>query len=408
MVFYDADCAFCTRLAARLEKALQQRGFSLAPLQSELARDRLGLREGASFSEMRLLSRDGENLGGGDAVIFLARRIWWAWPVWALAQLPGMRGLLRAGYRRIAARRSCAGGHCKSPQPSKWPGWIVLLLFLAVIVPMRDALPPWAFMWLLAGAIFFGCKWLTFRRAKPRAGRIGPLRALGYLFAWPGMDAARFLRAARVAHEDGGHNFTIPAVGSACARATLGAVLLWGAARRVPEPLLAGWIGMLGLILLLHFGAFQLLALAWRRLGIDAPPIMDAPMRSASLGEFWGRRWNGAFNRLASDFVFRPVAKKLGTTVATLSAFGLSGFIHELVISVPARGGYGLPLAYFLVQGLGVLAEHTRAGCRLGLGRGVRGWLLTMFVTAAPAFWLFHPPFVRRVIVPFLQTIHAL
>ena len=38
----------------------------------------------------------------------------------------------------------------------------------------------------------------------------------------------------------------------------------------------------------------------------------------------------------------------------------------------PANAGYGLPTAYFILQGMALLAEHTRAGKRLGLGQGVR------------------------------------
>ena len=34
--------------------------------------------------------------------------------------------------------------------------------------------------------------------------------------------------------------------------------------------------------------------------------------------------------------------------------------------------------------------------------------LFTLLVVAAPAFWLFHPPFIHHVIVPFLKTINAL
>ena len=45
---------------------------------------------------------------------------------------------------------------------------------------------------------------------------------------------------------------------------------------------------------------------------------MDAPLRSVSVGEFWSRRWNGAFNQLALRLVFRPLARRAGTTVATL------------------------------------------------------------------------------------------
>ena len=161
---------------------------------------------------------------------------------------------------------------------------------------------------------------------------------------------------------------------------------------------------MVGMILMLHFGLFALLSIGWRTLRVDAQPIMDAPLRSTSVAEFWGRRWNGAFNDLALGLVFRPMARRVGATAATLSAFGVSGLVHELVISLPAGGGYGLPTGYFLLQGLAVLAQRRSTTLRGNLS----GWLFTMIVVAAPAFWLFHPPFVQRVILPFMQVIRAL
>jgi hypothetical protein len=51
----------------------------------------------------------------------------------------------------------------------------------------------------------------------------------------------------------------------------------------------------LGLILLLHFGTFQIVAFLWQSLGVKAEPIMSAPLRSISLGEFWGSDWRSAF-----------------------------------------------------------------------------------------------------------------
>jgi len=88
--------------------------------------------------------------------------------------------------------------------------------------------------------------------------------------------------------------------------------------------------------------------------------------------------------------------------------FVVSGFIHDLVISLPAHGGYGLPTGYFLLQGFGVSLERSGTGRRLGLQQGFLGWLCMFVFTVGPAFWLFHPAFVSRVIVPFMKAIGAL
>jgi len=78
---------------------------------------------------------------------------------------------------------------------------------------------------------------------------------------------------------------------------------------------------MLGLILLFHFGAFDLLAFAWQRAGVNAQPVMRAPLRSTSLAEFWSMRWNTAFNTLAHTLAFRRLARRWGVTTATLGVF---------------------------------------------------------------------------------------
>jgi hypothetical protein len=108
------------------------------------------------------------------------------------------------------------------------------------------------------------------------------------------------------------------------------------------------------------------------------------------------------------NVLFRPLSRSAGAVRATLAAFLLSGLLHELVISLPAGGGYGLPTAYFLLQGCGVIAQHSTTGSQRRLRQGVVGWLFTMFIVAGPAFYLFHPSFVRTVILPFMKAIGAL
>src|SRR6185503_3758525 len=129
---------------------------------------------------------------------------------------------------------------------------------------------------------------------------------------------------------------------------------------------------------------------------------------SRSLAEFWGRRWNTGFSGPARSLLHAPLAKGIGPVAATACVFLLSGLVHESVISLPAGGGYGLPTAYFLLQGAGLQIERSRVGRRLGLGRGVRGWAFALLMAAGPALLLFHPVFVREVILPFLAAIGAL
>jgi len=265
-------------------------------------------------------------------------------------------------------------------------------------------MPAWLFMWSLSFAIFAALKWMTWWTAPERAISGGG-RSVAYLLLWPGMDADSFLDPNRRPAYSHLQDWAWAAVKTA-----LGALVLWAAVRRVPagQPLLQGWIGLFGLILLLHFGSFHLIALFWQAMGIDAQPIMSKPILSRTLSEFWGRRWNLGFRQLAHEFIFRPLYKRTGVAVAGLLVFVASGLIHDLVISVPARGGYGLPTGYFLLQGLGVTLERSHWGAQIGLQDGARARIFAISVTAAPAFWLFHPPFVMRVIIPFLKAIGAL
>jgi hypothetical protein len=265
-------------------------------------------------------------------------------------------------------------------------------------------MPRWAFMWAMAFAIYGSCKWLTYQVVRSRLHVNACSRSVGYLLAWPGMDAAAFLSSRGVVPQPAAAEWIAAAL-----KTLFGATLTWVIARTaLPEhPLLAGWVGMVGLVFVLHFGTFHLLSLVWRARGIDARPIMDRPARAVSLAEFWGRRWNRAFHELVSQFTFRPLRRSLGASSATFIVFVISGLIHELVITVPAQGGYGWPTAYFLVQALGMHVERSRWGRSWGLGRGWRGWLFTAVIAAAPAYWLFPPPFMRNVILPMLDAIGA-
>jgi len=244
-------------------------------------------------------------------------------------------------------------------------------------------MPAWVVMWTLAVAIFAVSKLATWWPARKQV-------AVGYLLAWPGMDPRAFTPGRRRA---------MPSEWAAAAAwPVAGAVLLYVVARAVPNPLVQAWVGGIGLVLILHFGLFRLLALVW---GVE--PVMRAPLRSTSLGDFWGRRWNLAFHELAVRLVYEPARARFGAVPAVMATFLASGLIHDIVISLPAGGGYGLPTLYFLIQGAGVVLER-----RLKLPAGWSGRIRVALVAWLPSVILFHPWFMLRVIAPFMRAIGAL
>jgi DCC1-like thiol-disulfide oxidoreductase len=65
--------------------------------------------------EMRVATASGKIFGGAEAIVFLAGRIWWAWPLYAAAKLPGAQRFLAAFYRWFADHRVCLSGSSSLP-----------------------------------------------------------------------------------------------------------------------------------------------------------------------------------------------------------------------------------------------------------------------------------------------------
>jgi alginate O-acetyltransferase complex protein AlgI len=144
------------------------------------------------------------------------------------------------------------------------------------------------------------------------------------------------------------------------------------------------------LSLIVHFGVCLIVAAGWRAAGFDVDDIFRQPWRSRSLAEFWSRRWNVGFSEMLAVTVSRPLAPRLGRPASVIVAFLASGLLHELAISVPAGGGYGLPTLYFAIHGALVAA-------------GARGRAVTLLAVILPLPLLFHLPFLRAIVIPLLR-----
>jgi membrane bound O-acyltransferase family protein len=299
-----------------------------------------------------------------------------------------LAGLGIAGMRRRALARAAA--------------WALVLVSVTAAERICAGQPAGFRMLALIGTLLYAMKAVvSVDGMEPGRPPLGRWPWLAFAALWPGMRPAPFERAGAP---------PLPGAGDlmrrGLARLVLGLALVAGsrmAWSRTGSHLLATALALPGLSFILHFGVFNLAAGAWRQAGVDVHALFRAPLRSRSLAEFWGRRWNLAFSEMTALGVYRPLAAALGKPPALVVAFLFSGLLHELAISLPVRAGFGLPLLYFAIHGALMLGERAleRAGRPVYRSAALgRAW--TTFWLVAPLPILFHRPFLRGVVWPIL------
>ena len=116
-------------MVGRFRSLLEHQGFSLTPLQTPWVRKRLALPDDELLAQMLLLTSDNRCYGGADALVEIARHIWWGWPLFALSRLPGARSLPMSaapaiqGYLQEGGDLLALGlpGETATPLPIKTP-----------------------------------------------------------------------------------------------------------------------------------------------------------------------------------------------------------------------------------------------------------------------------------------------
>lgn len=282
-------------------------------------------------------------------------------------------------------------------------GWLLILPMAAswILVP---GLSPFATMVAISLSLYALIKLHVLAQYAASGENVSPFDMLAWFVAWPGLDARAFFRRSVV------NRPTLLEGLFAVSKVAFGGGMLFlvAPAFRVDSELISGWAALVGIVFLLHFGTFHLAALFRRSRGRDVKPIMNAPIMATSVTEFWSRRWNLAFRDYASPFLFVPLMRKTNSAVAVLAGYTFSGLVHEIAISVPAQGGYGLPTLYFALQGAAMLIERAAEKRGIMLTSGIRGWCWTALVTIPGAYFLFHPAFTGAVVLPVVDFVAGL
>ncbi|KAL5707176.1 hypothetical protein ACHQM5_025261 [Ranunculus cassubicifolius] len=105
---------------------------------------------------------------------------------------------------------------------------------------------------------------------------------------------------------------------------------------------------------------------AQRLLGLELEPPFDHPYLSASLQDFWGKRWNLMVTNILRPTVYYPVrnissrcfGRECALMFAVVATFVVSGLMHELIFFYMCR----LPptwevMWFFILHGVCLAAE---------------------------------------------------
>ncbi|HEV3120775.1 MAG TPA: membrane bound O-acyl transferase family-domain-containing protein, partial [Isosphaeraceae bacterium] len=217
---------------------------------------------------------------------------------------------------------------------SRIAAWILFVLAVVGVERLNSREPAGFRMLAIIGALLYSMKAVVAVEARALGAK--PLHVRNWFcFAalWPGMRPGPFTRPRAAPQPD-----AVPLLIRGLVRLVCGFILValarltWDETRSL---FITTALILPGVSFILHFGIFNLVAGLWRLAGVDCQPLFRDPLRSTSLAEFWGRRWNLAFSEMLALAVYQPLVRRAGRRPAVAVAFLGSGLLHELAISLP-------------------------------------------------------------------------
>ncbi|MGJ8672604.1 MBOAT family protein [Rubritalea sp.] len=196
-------------------------------------------------------------------------------------------------------------------------------------------------MVMLCSVLMAGMKWIVYSEWRRSGGQVIPLGSwLCFACCWFGMDPKPWVTSRRKLSVRADW-----AWGSFCGLVGVALVYVMSDVVALVPLFIAMSMGF-------HFGALRLLTAFWKSVGVPVRALFRNPLRMRGFADFWGKRWNLAYSQMMARCVKRPLNRFLDQRAGTFAVFVISGLLHELAITVPVRGGYGLPTLFFMMQGL--------------------------------------------------------
>lgn len=230
-------------------------------------------------------------------------------------------------------------GH-KIPRAIAWIG-VLAAFYLMHCVTIETA--SLIRMVVLCIVLLAGMKWIVYREWCVQKNRsLSWCRWWIFSALWFGMDPGSFAGKRR-RFEWRSHAI----IGASC---ILAGTVLWycGYYFQISNVVLL----FIPMSMVVHFGVLRLLTAFWRMQGFPVRILFRNPLRMCGFRDFWGKRWNLAYSEMMARTVKRPLTPILGEKGSVFVVFLISGLLHELAITVPVQGGYGLPTLIFVVHGI--------------------------------------------------------
>lgn len=123
-----------------------------------------------------------------------------------------------------------------------------------------------------------------------------------------------------------------------------------------------------------------------RAVGLESPPVQEAPILSRSIAEFWGRRWNRAVGGWLRKHCFAPLARRGRARAGLVASFVASAALHVWPVWVAIGAAPAAAMGTFFVLQAGLVWLESR----LGVGRWSRpaghAWAVLWLVGTSPLF----------------------